>query len=214
MAIESSATRASVALGRAGRVVFAAEADAGNRQSQVLIGPLREALTRAADGRIELVIVGTGPGSYNGARVGIAMGQGVALVHGCPAVGVCSLEALAPVRAGDRCLALGDARRGSFFSLEIHDGGLSGAPHLMAFAEFQSVAKAGISEGAILLTLEDPRRLKLPEDVTRHVRHVAPDASLLLAAWRSKAEDEQGRLLSLPPEPFYLRAPHITKPVD
>ena len=212
LALETSAERASVALGRGGAVVFESEVEAGGRQSGVLMGPVQEALARVGGAVIEVVVVGTGPGSYNGARVGIAAGQGVAMVHGCPAVGVCSLEALAAVQAGGACLALGDARRGTYFTIALREGRLSGSPELLEVEEFVARVRAGVEEGASLLTLEEVDRLPLPEDLAGRVVRVAPTAGRLLEAWEAKGEEEQAVLLARPPQPFYLREAHITKP--
>ena len=57
-----------------GKVVFSVEIEAGRRPSEVLLEPLEQALSLLSGESIELVVVGTGPGSYNGARVGIAAG--------------------------------------------------------------------------------------------------------------------------------------------
>lgn len=188
------------------------EVDAGRRQSEVLMGPLQEALAHAGRGEIGLVIAGTGPGSYNGVRVGIASGQGIALVHRCPAVGICSLEALPVVRSGVRCLALGDARRGTFFTLEICGSKLSGVPELLGHEKFLQRVRAALEEGANLVTLEDPARLRLPEGLPGRVEMGVPSAELLLKAWVERSEAERAVLLQRPPQPFYLRPPHITTP--
>ena len=209
LAIESSAAQASVALQCRGELVFSAAVEAGRRQSEVLMGPLQEALAYVLRGVIEFVLVGTGPGSYNGARVGIAAGQGISLVHECPAIGVCSLEALATVRAGGSCLALGDARRETFFTLELREGRLSGTPDLLEHADFVQKVESAAEEGASLVTLEDPARLRLPGSL--EVELAVPSAERLLAAWASKSEAEQAELAAIPPEPFYLRPPHITQ---
>lgn len=185
------------------------EVEGGGRQSEVLLEPLREVLAHGVGAEMELVMVGTGPGSYNGARVGIAAGQGVAIVRRCPAVGVCSLEALAPVRTGDWCVALGDARRGSFFTLELRGGKMSGLPELMPHAQFAAAVERALTGGARLVALEDPGRLKLGEELSRKVEHAAPSAALLLEAWAAKSEGEREALCRVPPEPFYLRSPYI-----
>ena len=133
----------------------------------------------------------------------------VALVHDCPAIGVCSLEALAKVRAGGKCLALGDARRGSFFSIELCGGVLSGKPDIVDHEPFMQKVSSASRLGVDLLTLEDPGRLKLPAEM--EIEWATPCATRLLEAWAAKSEKEREVLLGIPPEPFYLRPPHITQ---
>ena len=209
MAIETSVSHGSVALCLEEEVLFTAEFEAGRRPSELLPPLLQEALDHVGTGSVELVLIGTGPGSYNGARVGIAAGQGIAVVHQCPAVGISSLEGLALVRSGAPCLALGDARRGTFFTLELSEGKLSGSPFLSEHPEFrQRVGEAGARDWN-LFTLEQPERLDLPgHDVSVEV----PSAVRLFEAWQERSPEEQQKLLEIPPEPFYLRAPHITQP--
>lgn len=210
LAIESSASRASVAVGRKGELVAEVEGETGRRQSEALMDPLRQVLAELEGSGIEGVLIGTGPGSYNGVRVGIATGQGVALVHGCPAVGVCSLEALRTVRAGGDCLALGDARRGTFFTLALREGKLSGKPELLEAGDFQQGVRRAAEEGVSLVTVEEVDRLGLPVDLAARVEHAAPSAGRLLEAWSSKSAGERQVLLEAPPQPFYLREAYIT----
>src|SRR5688500_5266589 len=111
--IESSTPRASLALLRGSEVLFE-EAFTGDRSHNALLfAPLARALECLPYGeKLSGVVIGTGPGSYSGTRVGIAAGQGIALVHGCPAVGLSSLLAV-PSAFGGNALAIGDARRGA-----------------------------------------------------------------------------------------------------
>ena len=67
-----------------------------------------------------------------------------------------------------------------------------------------SASRLGVS----LLTLEDPGRLKLPAEI--EIEWATPCAARLLEAWAAKGEREREVLLGIPPEPFYLRPPHIT----
>ncbi|MAT46872.1 MAG: tRNA (adenosine(37)-N6)-threonylcarbamoyltransferase complex dimerization subunit type 1 TsaB, partial [Verrucomicrobiaceae bacterium] len=90
IAIETSVSHGSVALCIKGEIIFSSEFEAGRRPSELLPRILQEALGHVGSGSVELVLIGTGPGSYNGARVGIASGQGIAIVHQCPVVGISS----------------------------------------------------------------------------------------------------------------------------
>jgi tRNA threonylcarbamoyl adenosine modification protein YeaZ len=54
-----------------------------------LFRPLQELM--AEKPKLELVIAGSGPGSYSGTRVGIAAAQGVAIAMACPAVAISSI---------------------------------------------------------------------------------------------------------------------------
>jgi tRNA threonylcarbamoyladenosine biosynthesis protein TsaB len=76
---------------------------------------------------IELVAVGTGPGSFTGLRVGIATARALSLSRGVPAAGVPTIDALARgarAASGEKpCLAILDARRGEVFAALYSDAG-------------------------------------------------------------------------------------------
>ena len=173
------------------------------------MGPLLDILGLLGDESMEVVVVGTGPGSYNGARVGIAAAQGVGVVHGCPAVGISSLEARPSVRSGSPCLALGEARRETFFTAPLRDGRLSAAPILSEHPQFKERVREAVEHEIALVSLDPPSRLRLPE---YEILTELPTAPLLLEAWTGRSAEERRELESLPPQPFYLREPYITLP--
>lgn len=202
--IESSTPRASLVLLR-GRAVVFEESFAGDRSHNALLfAPLARALERLEPGeKLAAVVIGTGPGSYSGTRVGIAAGQGVALVHGCPAVGLSSLVAV-PSAAGAAALAVGDARRGSGWRARIEGGRLVSGPELCGVAELQEEVRVAREAGRAVFSLEPVGQIGLEVAVEQ------PDAVRLAAAWRALDEAARLELEALPPQPAYLRPPHVT----
>ena len=77
-----------------------------------------EALTRLT--RIDQVVVGMGPGSYVGLRVGIAFARAFALGRGITCKGVCSLDGIAV--SAPEYLITTDARRNEIFWASYRDG--------------------------------------------------------------------------------------------
>jgi tRNA threonylcarbamoyladenosine biosynthesis protein TsaB len=126
LAIDTTSRAGSLAVLRAGVVLYDAEGDPAVTHGQRLPADVMRAL--AAVGlridEVELFAVAAGPGSFTGLRVGIATVQGLAMAHGRRVVAVSVLEALA--RAGGATPATGawmDAQRGQVFAALYGPGG-------------------------------------------------------------------------------------------
>ena len=52
--------------------------------------------------------------------------------------------------------------------------------------------------------------LRLPDELAGGVAVVVPEARLVLRAWRETPDGDRERLLTVPPQPFYLREPYVT----
>ena len=202
--IESSTPRASLALLRGSEVVFE-ESFAGDRShNAMLFAPLERALAMLeADERLGEVVIGTGPGSYSGTRVGIAAGQGVALVHGCPACGLSSLLAVPSARGG-RGVAVGDARRGSAWRARIEGANLVAGPELCGVAELLDEVDVAREGDCPVFSIEPVVFEGLEVSVEQ------PDARRLGFAWLALGLEERAALAALPLQPAYLRPPHVT----
>lgn len=205
LVLETSSPAASILL--AGPNVKGVERSFTSDRSHnaVLFGPLSEVLEGISPGEIGLVMVGSGPGSYSGTRVGLAAAQGVALAAGCPVVAVPSVIA-APSAAAGACLVVGDARRGSYWTSEVNQGKVVREPELTGGEEFRDlVERAGIP----LVSFEDPARTNFPTD--QPVSFEFPTARLLWQAWIKSDEVTRSRWSAEPPQPHYLKPPHITE---
>ncbi len=214
LAIETSVPEASVALWRDGRWLFEEEFASDRNHNSVLFGPLAAALEALGGEELDAVIVGTGPGSYSGTRIGIAAAQGVAVARGCCAAGVGSFAATPVARrwgGGDvpRPMAVGDARRGLFFVSRITESGEAGEAELMPAEEFARVL--GQWPGGDLFTFDDPERLGLPSGLAGRVRRVRPEARLLVDVWLGLGEGRRRELAAQLLSPRYLRAPFTSK---
>ncbi len=114
-ALETSSGEGSVAV-LEDDVVLAEEAlGEGTRHGAALHPALSRCLEAAGrkPADLGLVVVGTGPGSYTGMRVGVAAARSLAFAVDCPVVGVCSfdvLAAMAPAEEASVAVAR-DARR-------------------------------------------------------------------------------------------------------
>ena len=208
LAIETSTPRASLALldPAAGATVWKGEFVSERAHNAVIFEPLTEALDRCGR-NLSLIVVGTGPGSYSGVRVGIAVANGLSLALAAPAIGISSLPAFDP---GDAEFAVaGDARRESFFLARIRGGA-------MANPEPKLLTQQGMVDDLTLLSrAEIPVFTADPPVAERFGARLAfPSAAIL--AGRAAALDplDAARLSGEPLEPIYLRAPHITVPKE
>jgi len=118
LAIELSTPTGQLAVVRDGNVLFESAFTSNRSHNSMLYAPLAEALAAAGD-TLGLIVVGTGPGSYTGVRIGIAAAHGVAFSRKVPVIGWPSLAALSPLAEYH---AIGDARRGKFYTVPVSHG--------------------------------------------------------------------------------------------
>lgn len=121
VAIETSSDRASVAVGRPGKVVAEECVEGARRHAGALPALLERALAGAGASLrdVERIIVGDGPGSFTGLRVGATVAKALAHTRGIRLATMPSLLAVAWAAGpaeGQRVLALFNALRGEVYA--------------------------------------------------------------------------------------------------
>jgi len=197
LAIETSTHQGSVALLHQGVILFSESCGAGRSHSSLLFGVLERALQAVPEGRsIDQIAVGLGPGSYAGVRIAISAATGLALATGVELVGLPSLVALAE----GEYVAIGDARRETFYFTHVRSGECVEGPLLLSDAALaEKLAACGLPVFAseeISAQLPVPHELRYPS--AEHLARLAAEGRAIIA---------RGNL-----EPIYLREPHITQP--
>jgi tRNA threonylcarbamoyladenosine biosynthesis protein TsaB len=200
--IETSTDAASIALVLDGAVVAEKSFISDRRHNALLFQPLAEIFSENGQPTLDGVIVGSGPGSYSGTRVGIAAAQGAALVANCKAIAVPSILATPEAISEKSCLALGDARRGSFWLAHIDNHALLGAPLLTDTRGFHDAIENAHSNNIPTFCLHT---ISGSEVTTSR-----PTAHGLWHAWNLSSEITRSYWASQPPQPIYLAPPHIT----
>lgn len=166
---------------------------------------------------LQAVVVGTGPGSYTGTRIGIAAAIGLALrSRGIALYPWPSIAALVPREEGRKLahgyLWISDARRKRFALAGIQDGRVTSAPQLFERNEALEKCRRSIAEGLDLVSSDDdPQALALALGFEAStVLGVNPDASLLARQVTALPATELQQLRSMQPSPIYLAAPYVT----
>lgn len=216
LAIETSVPEASIALWSDGAWLFEAEFVSDRNHNSMVFEPLAEALALLEGRELSTVLVGTGPGSYSGTRIGIAAAQGLAIAKSCPAAGIGSIAATPPARSVARpaaahtaATAIGDARRGLYYISPITASGEAEEPELMDAAVLEQ-RLASIPDD-LLFTLDAPTTLGLNDQLQERITRTQPQARLLVDVWLGLDEVRRQQLHSKPLAPTYLRAPFTSK---
>lgn len=145
-------------------------------------------------GRPELIVVGLGPGSYAGVRIAIATALGLKVAWGTRLLGLPSICAL----ESEEYVAVGDARRNSFFFARVARGRCLEGPTLATADEML----AKLSEWQHLPRFASEPLAQFANVVVEH------PSALRLAELARRAEIDDPETL----EPIYLREPYITTP--
>ena len=196
LALEFSSPLRGVAVAVEG-VVRAEAAEQGGREThafQLIERVLREAgLAREA---VEGIAVGTGPGSYAGIRIAIAIAQGWGLARGVKLMGVSSADGVATqvtgLAEGENFSIVIDAQRGEFFAARYQC--TAAGPRLIQ--PFQLMAESDWSRPGETIFRPD---MTAPDG--RAGLPLPPSASALARLAAARAEQSDDSAL----EPIYLR---------
>lgn len=149
--------------------------------------PALQAATESC-GPIGTVVVGSGPGGYNGLRMAMAAGWGIAQAHSARLFGVPSLLGYdAP-----EYFVAGDARGGQWFLARVTSGRFSVPPTLIPLTSLHEHLVPSVP-----IFLVGPPSPFLPEAICQ-----APSAAILATCTSAFGT----------PAPLYLKPPHITSP--
>ncbi len=195
LAIDTSTSHGSVALLDDGRVLLD-ESCISDRNHGCTLMPV---LQRARDlvERFDCIAVGLGPGSYAGVRIAIATAMGLGMAMGAKLVGIPSVAAWEC--DAERHLAIGDARRETFYFTKVEHGICTEGPMLVD-AQNLLARLAALADWPVLSA--EPLALA-PQAIIGRPR------ALTLARL---AADGRGIFAEGDLEPLYLREPHITLP--
>jgi tRNA threonylcarbamoyladenosine biosynthesis protein TsaB len=189
LAFDTATSAATTALVRDGEVL----GEAVSRAVRVL-EDADELLRAGGVERSELtgIVVGTGPGSFTGMRLGLAAARGLALALDLPVAGVSTLEALAAGAPG--AVPVVDAGRREVFAL------VDGEPVVCAPQEI--VGGLCVGDGALRYreVLEQRGAEVPPDDDERHLPRARFHAQLARDFGPAEAV-----------EPLYLRIPDAEK---
>lgn len=217
LAVDAATPWGSVALVREGRVAGEVRIHAADGHSASLVPSIDFLLGRLGLGArdVEGYVVGAGPGSFTGIRVGLSTVQGLALAAGRPCLGVSGLDALAAKARGAAAtvVAMIDAYRGEVYACAYGAGGAACGPARAerpeSLLERVGPEVAFIGDGA--LRYAELIRARVPGAVF-------PERSLFLAATLGRlAEPRLQAGEGLPPQelrPVYLREADVRRPTS
>ena len=193
LAIDTSTAACTAALfDEAGECIAAADEVIGRGHSERLV-PMLDGLL--AGRRADRILVGVGPGSFTGIRVGIAAAQGLAIAWGCGLAGMSSLALLAAgTKSAGSVAAAVDGGHGELFVQQFDGASLEPSSDLLNLppAEAAEVVPAPLVAGPAAKALIDARGFGKAQESWPSARNALrlPEA-----------------LRSLAPRPIYARAP-------
>ncbi|MBR3695118.1 MAG: tRNA (adenosine(37)-N6)-threonylcarbamoyltransferase complex dimerization subunit type 1 TsaB [Akkermansia sp.] len=196
LAIETSTPTASLCLSQNGVVTYSTEWTTPRNHDAYLFPALQEAMNQLGDERPDLVLIGAGPGSYGGVRVALAAAVGISTVKGCDTVAICSWLGLAEPGIG----IISDAKRGGWTLLRP-----CGDICVLTLEQL----KEEITNGLKVATIEDAA-LMAKYDIPVICSALKPTACGLIQAWNTQTQEQKDKWRATPPEPIYVRPPHIT----
>ena len=209
LALDTSMAACSVCVFDAGKnLVIGADQQFMDRGQAEALAPMVQGTMKMAGvgfADLDRIAVTTGPGTFTGVRIGLAMARGLGVALSIPVAGITSLAAIASnEKETDLPIVVAvDARAGEiYFASFDQSGNEVTAPVVVALAEAHKFMPS--HPVRMLGTAADLLLHKMASH--RQVRSDAGDLPIAANFVRLAATMPAG---PLPPEPLYLRAPDV-----
>lgn len=201
LSIDTSTQLGQVVLLSEGKVVYEEAFVSERSHNSQIFAPLEKALNRC-DTKVSLIVVGSGPGSYTGVRIGIAAGIGISMVKKIRMIGIPSICAAELKDNLTEYVFVGDARRGEKYFVNVQNHQLLSDPVIVKSDEnFDNIIQ---DKSKPIISFENSIHPKAIE--------TKPSAIKLAHLGNQMTNDEINELSKKTPIPLYLRSPFITKP--
>jgi N6-L-threonylcarbamoyladenine synthase len=210
LALDTSTSMTAVALGEIGDEGVSLIAETNLEAPRAALTHLVPSIMRLLESSghviadVGAVVVGRGPGSFTGVRIGVATAKGIAQGLGVPLLGVGTLDAVAERFALSETLlgVLGDAMRGEVYpaAFDISGGRVDRIGPDEVSSPGRIAERWSALDRPLLLAGGGLRKYRsVFEDALGDKARVAPESmwaptgeSLLLAAWRARAAGTLG----------------------
>ena len=197
LAIDTSMAACSAALHDAGNLLASRYVPMDKGHAEAIAPMVRDVMAEAGTAFAALgrIAVTTGPGTFTGVRIGLAMARGLGLALSIPVTGIDSLRAIAANEGETESpvLVVADARRNEVYSALFLRGKTVSPPGVIA------LDKLVIPPGATITGTGADAVIGTRADVRRGRGGDFPDA----AKFGALAMEDTGAM----PAPLYLRAP-------
>lgn len=207
LVLETSCVQSSAAAWSGERLLCQTAWRAERNHSSAIFKAVRQVLDALEGRRLKEIVVGSGPGSYGGIRVALAVADGLSLVHGSRVAAFSSWNGL-DLLHGKACV-MSDARRGGWTWGKLENSVLTDVPAVLPAEQARACVAECLEKGVPVFSTETAEHLAARE--MSGIVPVCPSAGALGAAWMAQTEARREELLESPAEPLYIRAPHITR---
>lgn len=157
LALDTSSPFISICLARDGKVIADWESEVPTQSSELLFERVQSLLEQAniCPASIGEIVLGAGPGSFTGLRIGLAFALGIAYGNNLKLLMYPSHQAWSVTRISGATLCLSDARRGEFF-ISAWDGSRELVqPHIGSLQRLEALYSEHAAAGQLTLLSSD-----------------------------------------------------------